>query len=178
MTARYAIACFVSDKPSAAHWVVSGPRADVESVARLVHAVKGAHTVAAAGSDETYFARFELAPGLLYRDVGGAIFEAQRRGLLVSALQPLLLLCPDGRAEDVGDSHAQAITVGIFGPADAVAVMRKALPWARFFAVQLTDGRDGLGFEPGDDDGDRYADFVAAVRNGRYAPAEVVLLKP
>lgn len=177
MTAQYAIACFVSDTPSAAHWVVSGPRADVEAVARLVHAVPGARTVAEAGSDETYFARFELPTGLAYRDVGGMVFEAQRRGLLVSALHPLRPLCPDGRAEDVANSHAPKITVGIFGTTAAVASVRDALPWARFFAVRLADGRDGIGFEPGADDGDRYADFVEAVGDGRYAPAEVVLLK-
>ncbi|WP_321164042.1 putative quinol monooxygenase [Sphingomonas sp. Root710] len=173
--AALAILCYVSPNPSPTRLLISGPPAQVSAMSNRAAGTGTFHLVAAAEDRGIAFARFQLAPNALYRDVGGILFEMQRSDLMTT-MDQAVDSCRDGRAEDIGDPHATPIRVGLLGEKAAVEPVRAALPWARFSPLRLAGGRTGWSFAPGDDDGIAYQLFVARAAAAKFPGVEVVLL--
>lgn len=173
--AALAILCYVSPNPSPTRLLISGPPAEVSAMRDKTAGTGTFHLVAAAEDRGIAFARFQLAPDALYRDVGAILYEMQRSGLMTT-MDQAVASCSDGRAEDIGDPHAEPIRVGLLGGDAAVGPLRAALPWARLTPLRLADGRTGWRFAPGADDGIAYQLFVERAAAAKFPGVEVVLL--
>jgi hypothetical protein len=170
-----AIACYISSNPSPLEWMVSGPKAEVQAVERVVSAAPGAEIVDRASGSDLDFARFRVPATIRYGDFMGMMNAAWRPRILMSSPTPVIPNCaPNGRADDIDDPYASAVVVGLFGDADNLAHLREQNPWATFSSVVRADGRSGLAFQPSGGQIAQYEAFVAAA--GKYPNIEMVLL--
>lgn len=171
-----AVVCFISHNPSPLRWMVSGSPSDVAALERTIRSTPNARVVALAVDGSIAFARFELDPRMLYGDYMGLLNRAAELGVM-SAVEPATPSCAEGRREDVGNIHARPVIVGIFGDTATLATIRGELGWASLSQVQSEDGRQGLAFEPKEDQAAAYEAFVARSAKGEWPAAEVVLVQ-
>jgi hypothetical protein len=173
-----AIACFISPNASPSSWMIGGRSQDVTAIETTAQASGSIRRTAGAKDGETAFAIFEFDAVTPYREIGGIMFDAQRRKLLVSVPTPGIPSCTDGSAEDVGDSHAPDVIVGIFGEARPIEAMMADLPWAKTVATRLPDGQQGISFKPSPEQAILYGSFVEKAASGGFPDVRIVLLKP
>jgi hypothetical protein len=172
-----AIACYISSNPSPLEWVVSGPKASVESMREIVLAVPGAEMVDKAPGSHFDFARFRLPSTARYGDFMTTTIAARQPDLLGSPIAPMIPDCTaDGRADDIGNPHVPPVLVGLLGDAEGLARLRRQIPWATLSDMTLADGRRGLAFRPAADQASLYASFLESVAAGDFADSDVVLL--
>lgn len=167
-----AVVCFISPNPSPLGWMVSGPPARVAELEATARAVPAVRQVARAVDGDVAFVRFELSPSLVYGDWMALMNKAHAPQVLRSEPSPTVPSCADGRAEDVGDSHASPVVVGVIGePARAASVAHEL--GEPTTPIRLANGQVGFSCTP--QDGNLYAQFIA--RAVKAADVQVVLLR-
>lgn len=174
--ALMAVACFISPNPSPMAWVVSGPPAALAALEDAAKALPAVRRVARAVDGDIAFVRYELSPSLTYGDWMALLHEAERSQVLRSAPSPTAPSCTDGRAEDLGDSYAAPLIVGVLGAPAKTAAVTRELGWPAE-PVRLADGQVGIRFEPPADQARRYSQFIARAAKGAWADVQVVLLR-
>ena len=171
-----AIVCYLSLNPSPTEWLLSGPKgslAELESVAR---ATAGAEVLDRATGESFDFIRLRFAKTILYGDYMNLMNVALPSDVLGTMPAPTIPNCPpEGRLEDVGNPHAP-VDIGVFGSAQALALLREQNSWARFSDVTLNNGRTGLRFTPSSAQADSYSRFVSEAADGEYEGVEIVIL--
>ena len=168
-----AVACFISPNPSPMAWMVSGRRAEVAELEAAVKTVPALRLVARAADGEIAFARFELSPSLVYGDWMALMNKTHGLQILRSEPSPTVPSCADGRAQDLGDSYAAPLVVGVFSDPAAAAITHE-LVWTTK-PVRLANGQVGFSFEPQAGDGELYSLFIARVAS--WPDVQVVLLR-
>ena len=172
----YVIVGYVSSYPGSVPWVVSGKPADVDALQAEVVGLDGARLIARAEDGSTAFARFELPTLLPFKVLGGLIFNAQRRRLVIGSPLPYPLFS-DGREEAIGDPDARQPIAAIIGSTEAVEAAKETIPWANTFPVWLDDDRTGCAFRPTSDRLDDYRTFIASAASGAFTDVDVVLVE-
>lgn len=175
--ALVSIACYVSANPSPVQWVVSGEPAGVARVTNAMQRVRGAEVLARIEAAGIGFARFRFPHDLVFREFGPLIFEAQRAGLLFTALTPDVPSCRDGGVENWRDEEDDPLLVGLLGDPAHVAAAMASIPWVQTFPIRTSDGREGMGFNVEVEQAEGYQAFVERVVKEEWAGLVMVLLK-
>ena len=179
LSAALAIACYISPNPSPFEWMVSGSGAEVRAVERTVLATPGVEVVDRASGAQLDFVRFRAPVAVRYADFMSMVSAAWRPGVLSSPPAPTIPSCgPDGRAADIGASHARPVVLGVFGSADDLSRVRRQNGWAGFSDIVLASGQAGIALQPSSAQASQYEAFVAQARRGELGNLDVVLLVP
>jgi hypothetical protein len=171
-----AVACFISPNPSPMEWMVSGPPAKLAELEAAAAAVPAIRRIARAADVDVAFIRYELGPSLTYGDWMAVLHAADKLQVLRSTPSHVVPSCADGRAEDLGDSYAAPLIVGVVGTPTKTAPVTGELGWTTT-QVRLADGQVAIRFEPPADQPERYAQFVARAAKQAWPDVSIVLLR-
>lgn len=175
ITAALALVCYISSNPSPQQWLVSGRAEAVAQLDAMVADIVGVRRIAHAEDGDIAFSRFETGANPPNRIMWGLYNTADRAGMLSSRLQHVVPSCPSGERSEVGKAGSP-LTIALIGPAEAIGRLNLP-PQALSRAVELDDGRTGLGFALKYGDRENYDMLIRRAAAGFLPGVDLVLVR-